>query len=389
MSNRTDETYQVAIAGGGPVGLFLACCLYESGISCVIFEKRLNPIAHSRSIGIQPVSLELFEKTGLAKTFIDEGIKVQEGRAFCHEKPIGRISFRSCPPPYPFILTLPQHRTEKILARHLCDLDESILQRGTKVTAVEESNHYVQLQIDRQGQKKRVQAKFVVGCDGKKSFIRQAAGIDFTGKIYDDTYIMGDFTDNTSLGCAAGIFLCRQGVIESFPLSEQKRRWVVKTATYQPKIIREDIERRIQQRINHDLRGTENFMLSSFGVQKKFAKTMNKNRILLAGDAAHVISPIGGQGMNLGWLDAWDLSQVLQKKLADGKPGRNQFEAYSRRRLKIAGKAARRAEFNMMMGRETNFLIAKKYFLRGLLKSPASYLLARLFTMRGLKRYVF
>jgi 2-polyprenyl-6-methoxyphenol hydroxylase-like FAD-dependent oxidoreductase len=126
-------------------------------------------------------------------------------------------------------------------------------------------------------------------------------------------------------------------------------------------------------------------MLSSFGVQKQFARTMAKKRIVLAGDAAHVISPIGGQGMNLGWVDAWDLRHCPQQLFADGDTAASILSSYSQRRLKTARKAARRDEFNMAMGRETAFLPIRKLLLQGLLKTPLARLMARLFTMRGLE----
>jgi len=378
------QTFDVAIVGGGPVGLFLACCLQKTGVDCRVFEQRDEPITHSRSIGIQPISLELFRKIGLADRFVEAGIKVEEGRAFCHEKPIGTLSFRECPPPYPFILTLPQYKTEQLLRQRLQQINANILQPGATVTSVEHRKDGVQLEIDYQETTQKIDARFVIGCDGKDSFVREAMGVSFHGKRYDDTYIMGDFTDNTDLGSAAGIFLCRQGVIESFPLSETMRRWVIKTDTYLPNVTRRNIEKRLKERIGHNLGGTENVMLSSFGVEKKFAETMAKGRIFLAGDAAHAISPIGGQGMNLGWLDGWDLSQCLLRALANEQADESVFKAYSRRRLRVARKAARRAEFNMIMGRASALLPLKKWGLQAVLQTPLAGVLARMFTMRGL-----
>src|SRR5699024_5936122 len=118
---------QVAVVGGGPVGLFLACCLQKIGISCSVFEKRGGPVKHSRSIGIQPVSLELFDNIGITDAFLEEGTKIGEGRVFCHEKPIGTLSFEDCPPPYPFILLLPQYKTEQLLASQLQSLNSDVL----------------------------------------------------------------------------------------------------------------------------------------------------------------------------------------------------------------------------------------------------------------------
>ncbi len=387
MNKQVQESYQVAIVGGGTVGLFLACCLQRVGISCIVFEKRKQPVNHSRSIGIQPVSLELFENLGLAEKFISEGIQVKQGQAFCHEKRIGVLSFDRCPPPYRFILTLPQHKTERILANHLQTLDPGILHWNSEVAEIKQTDHKLLLRVNSGDRVKKVEADFVVGCDGKNSFTRKKFSINFTGEDYPDTYIMGDFSDNTSLGSAAAIFICKQGVIESFPLSNGVRRWVVKTEEYLPNCSRQDIEQRVQHRIHHDLKETENNMLSSFGVEKKFAETMAKGRMMLAGDAAHIVSPIGGQGMNLGWLDAWDTSQCLLQYLSNREKTEPILKDYSKRRLHIAWKAAHRAEFNMTMGRETKILFLRKWLLRGMLKTPVSRLMANLFTMRGLQNY--
>jgi 2-polyprenyl-6-methoxyphenol hydroxylase-like FAD-dependent oxidoreductase len=388
MEQHDTEKMQVAIVGGGPVGLFLACCLQRAGVSCGVFEKRDHPVRHSRSIGIMPVSLELFGNIGLAEIFISEGVKVKEGRAFCHENQIGTLSFDGCPGPYRFILLLPQSKTEQLLARHLNQLDPEILHWNSTVTGLKRTGYNLQLKVIQNNHVKWTEADFVVGCDGKDSFIRKKNSIPFACKTYRDTYIMGDFSDNTSLGKTAAIFLCRQGVIESFPLQNGVRRWVVKTKEYVPTVARQDIEQRIRKRIHHNLEKTENRMLSSFGVEKKFAGTMAKDRILLAGDAAHIVSPIGGQGMNLGWLDGWDASQCLLECFANEKKTDSILQAYSKRRLHIAQKAARRAEFNMAMGRETKLLFLHKWLLRGMLRAPAvSHLLANLFTMHGLKRY--
>lgn len=182
--------------------------------------------------------------------------------------------------------------------------------------------------------------------------------------------------------------MCRQGVIESFPLPDGMRRWVIKTREYLPKVTRQDVEVRVQNRIHHKLDETKNTMLSSFGVQKKFAGTMAKGRVILAGDAAHIVSPIGGQGMNLGWLDARDAAQCLVECLSNKENMESILQAYSRRRLRIARKAARRADFNMAMGRESRFLFPRKWLLRGMLQTPVSHLMANLFTMRGLRRYL-
>ena len=388
MSN-SDATYQVAIVGGGPVGLFLGCCLQARGISCVVLEKRQATITHSRSIGIHPVSLELFESIGLAKSMIQQGVKVEEGMAFFGNSHIGTLSFDSCPPPYRFILTLPQYRTEELLAARLNEMNPSVLKHGVEVTGITKGASRVQLQVTKAGVQEKISAEYIVGCDGKNSLIRARAGIPFDETEYEDTYIMGDFTDNTDWGTKAAIFLGPEGLIESFPLSEGMRRWVVKTDRYISTVERHDVESRINHRIGHSLQNTQNVMLSSFGVQKALAQTMARKRVVLAGDAAHVVSPIGGQGMNLGWLDAEELSKKLELILDSATDPGVTLQSYSNQQLKIAKKAIRRAEFNMVLGRKTERPIFRKALLGLILKTPLSRIMARVFTMRGLTSLPF
>ena len=159
----------------------------------------------------------------------------------------------------------------------------------------------------------------------------------FPGNAYPDTYLMGDFADSTELGADAGIYLTDVGLVESFPLPGGKRRWVAKTDTYLPAPTPEMLARLVLERLEHRLPTHTNTMLSAFGVQSYLAKTFVSGRILLAGDAAHVLSPIGGQGMNLGWLDAAAaaaaLDEILNKQAEPDEVLRS-FDAQRRRAAK-------------------------------------------------------
>jgi 2-polyprenyl-6-methoxyphenol hydroxylase-like FAD-dependent oxidoreductase len=381
------QSHTVVIVGGGAVGLFLGICLHHVGIDCLILEKRAEVRSGSRSLGIHPVSLELFQTLDIVEPFLEEGLTIHKGHAFGNTRKLGTLSFADCPPPFNHILALPQNRTETILENQIYSLDSVTLLREATVVDFQQTEGQVRVTYNKKGQQRTVSSRYLIGCDGKDSFVRQKADIPFNGTSYPDTYIMGDFTDNTGFGNDAAIFLCDDGLIESFPLKQDRRRWVVKTDDYQPSVRPNDIKNKVWKRIRHNLSSTDNFMLSSFGVQKLVAETMVQKRIILAGDAAHVVSPIGGQGMNLGWLGAWDLTNKLKSIIRSDRDAQHLLEKFEKSRRKAALTAIRRAEMNMRLGRAVSFPTIRNSLVWGMLNTPLSQLMARLFTMRGIERW--
>ncbi|NGP89011.1 FAD-dependent oxidoreductase [Fodinibius halophilus] len=382
------QTYQVAIVGAGAVGLFLGICLEKAGISCIILEKRKKVRKGSRSLGIHPVSLELFSKLDITDPFLRKGIHISKGHAFSNSKKLGTLSFEDDQAPYNFILALPQDTTERTLQKELNTINPDILKRGAEVSSIAQDNEQATISYHYKGKAQTLCTDYVIGCDGKHSLVRQQMESSFEGYSYPDTYIMGDFEDNTDFGSDAAIFLCDEGLIESFPLPGQKRRWVVKTKEYISSPTQVDIEKRVQHRINHSLKNTAPTMLSSFGVQKMMATPMVNSRIILAGDAAHVVSPIGGQGMNLGWLGAWKLTQYLDCILNNNVADCSSLKDFEHRHAKTARNCMRRTELNMRLGRRATFPVARNLLVTLMLKKPISHLMAKLFTMRGVDRWI-
>ncbi|MDR9416147.1 MAG: NAD(P)/FAD-dependent oxidoreductase [Gracilimonas sp.] len=383
MKNSTSEI-PVLIVGGGPVGLFLAIALLREGIRCKVLEKRIERIADSRSLGIHPVSLELFDELGITAPFLKSGLKIKKGIAFANSKKLGEIQFTNCPGPHNYILACPQNVTENILRDELTNLNSTALITDAEFIRFEETESMVDTYYSIQGNVKKIKSQFLIGCDGKNSQVRKSASIHYSGKRYPDTYIMGDFEDTTSFNDDAAVFLTKEGLIECFPLPNGMRRWVVKTDDYISDPTENNLASLVQSRIGYNLFSIPHTMLSSFGVQHLMAETYAKGRILLAGDSAHVVSPIGGQGMNLGWLDAWELVQILRSTRSP-----QDFQRYSKQQQLITKKVARRAEVNMRLGRAVRLPYIKEGIIQALLLSPLQQKIAELFTMRGLSNWWF
>jgi 2-polyprenyl-6-methoxyphenol hydroxylase-like FAD-dependent oxidoreductase len=169
---------------------------------------------------------------------------------------------------------------------------------------------------------------------------------------------MGDFADGTRLGSDAALFLAPEGIVESFPLPGALRRWVLRinrgetagtAAPHAPPDARWLAER-VRERTGIDVDAGSNSMLSSFGVRSRLARRMVTGRTVLIGDAAHEISPIGGQGMNLGWLDAVALAPLVLAAVRGADTGA-QLQRFERDRMTAAVRATRQAEINMALGR--------------------------------------
>lgn len=376
--------YDVIITGGGAVGLFMAARLKQLDMDVLILEKNTVRSKHSRSIGIHPPSLEFLEQIGIVDPFLKQGLRIPKGVAIGDNGVIGELDFQACPGPYRFVLTLPQFYTEEILEKHLITIQDDILKKGETVIAVSDSKDHVEtITRDSDGNRQTYKAKFVIGCDGKQSTVRELLNIPFEGSPYPDTFTMGDFSDSTDIGPVAAIYLQSAGLIESFPLPGNKRRWVVRTPAYVENPSVEQLKKWIEPRTGYTLDPKTNTMISSFGVQHYRASSYGRGRIAIIGDAAHIVSPFGGQGMNLGWMDAWALAKLLGKHRSTGF--RNlPLGQFSHRRNMAAWQAIKRAEFNMGMGRAHRHPELHEAFINSLMRLPTRWILPRLFTMRWL-----
>lgn len=415
----TLATTEVLIAGAGPVGMLLALLLAKRKIPSVLVEPRSEIHPHSRAIGIHPPGLEALERAGVLPSFMELGVMVPGGSVYVDDHCQGHLGFDQNPGKWKYPLLLPQHRTETILEA-ACHAEPLVtLLRGWGVHTFEPNTRGFRVGCkNTDGTEMAVESRYLIGCDGKRSRVRELLGIHWKGHRYPDRYLLGDVRDDTDFGDRAIIFLTRQGLVESFPLQKGWRRWVVHLELEElPESFREQVKEQVSepfkgpnneqqrswitteqshwhqlmqsmiaQRTGHQVDIHSFGVLGSFGIERGLAQTVYHGDAFLAGDAAHIVSPIGGQGMNLGWMDAVDLAETIAYLRQSHDPAKSAHarEAYQQAVLRRARKGIRRAWFNTIWGRQRIPKLVRKTLVRAILTEPFRRYFTRQFTMTNL-----
>ena len=306
---------EVLIVGGGPVGLYMAALLLQQGVRVRILDQRTGAEPHSRAIGIHPPSLAALEDIGVAADMVALGVPIRRGIAVAGGRTLARMSFDGVSDRYPFVLALPQTLTEAVLEERVRQLDPAALRRGVRVTGLLDDGGQVTAEATAGGAPVTYTGSLLIAADGVRSTVRARLGTAVRAKDYREGYLMGDFDDATGFGPDAALFLETAGIVESFPLPGRRRRWVVRLADSGEGGDAGWLVHTIRERTGVDVDAASNSMLSRFGVRTRLVRRMVTGRTVLIGDAAHEISPIGGQGMNLGFLDAEALAPVVLASL--------------------------------------------------------------------------
>ncbi|MHA7223019.1 FAD-dependent oxidoreductase [Arthrobacter sp. RHLT1-20] len=348
---------EVLIIGGGPVGLFMAALLLQSGVSVRVLEQRTGRELHSRAIGIHPPALEALQRIGVAQELVGEGVAIRRGVAVGGGDVLAEMAFAGVSESFPFVLSLPQTRTEAVLEQCVRELDPGAVHRGVRFTGMREDSGRVTVEGSSSAGPVRYSAALVIAADGVRSAVRTLQGTAVRARDYPDSYLMGDFADGTGFGPDAALFLAPGGIVESFPLPGKLRRWVVRLDGSPPGGRGDGsgadarwLTERIRERTGLDVDPGSNSMLSGFGVRSRLVRQMVTGRTVLIGDAAHEVSPIGGQGMNLGLLDAVALAPLVCAGLHGAAVGA-ELRAFEGSRRRAAARAAGQSEINMALGR--------------------------------------
>jgi 2-polyprenyl-6-methoxyphenol hydroxylase-like FAD-dependent oxidoreductase len=348
--------------GAGPTGLSLACQLIRYGIDFVVVEKNDAITKYSKALGVHARTLEIYEQLELADEAVARGTVAGKVRMLEGGKVVGEVNLSNIGEglsTYPFMLVLEQSENERLLYEYVtshgrdvewnCEL-ASLSQDTNGVTAkVRESN----------GEFSEISASYLVGCDGPRSPVRHALGLSFAGSTFERLFYVADvFIDWKFPHDALHVCIAEHGVVAFFAMPGDKRWRIVGAFPEghdkdEGEILYEEIEQRIKQEAEIDLDITQVDWFSVYKVHTRHVEAFSSGRCFLAGDAAHIHTPAGGQGMNTGIQDAYNLAWKLAFSVK-GLVSERILDSYNAERLPNARRLLQTTDrmFNLAAGND-------------------------------------
>jgi len=332
----------VLIVGAGPTGLMLANQLGRRGVRAQIIDRHAGPSIQTRALGVQARTMEIYAKLGLAERALALGKPStganmwSEGRRTAHV-PIGEAGRTLCR--YPFILILGQDDNERIMGDKLRDWDFAV-QWNTELIGIQQEPDHVTATLRLPDQSTRkITAAWVAGCDGARSAVRELSGITFPGAPYEHVFFVADtLVTGNMVPDEVNIYLWREGFHLFFPM-RGKDHWRI-VGILPPALRNKDnvTFEEVLPSLNQEA-GSVSFKactwFSSYRIHHRSASRFRDRRCFLLGDAAHIHSPVGAQGMNTGLQDAYNLAWKLAL-VTQGRADTSLLDSYEAERIPVA-----------------------------------------------------
>lgn len=338
---------RVLISGAGPTGLVLALWLTKQGVDVRIVDESRGPGETSRALAVQARTLELYRQLNLAERIIDEGNKNPSISLWVGGKKTARLSFSAAGAritPYPFVLVYPQDWHERLLIEKLRELGVSV-ERQTELIGFEDRGDRVTARLrTHNGSEQSFETPYLLACDGARSLVRHQLGLGFAGGTYKQIFYVADVAlSGLAPGNEVHLAIDNADFVAVLSYGKNDQSRLIGT-------VRDERPERVEtlsfDDVSHEaidrlgLHVTKVNWFSTYRVHHRVAEKFRRGRVFLLGDAAHVHSPAGGQGMNTGISDAinlaWKLTAVLQGRAPDSLLDSYQIERQAFARKLVA-----------------------------------------------------
>lgn len=330
----------VIIVGAGPTGLSLAVQLLRFGIDFVIVDKKEDVTDLSKAVVVHARTLEIYDQVGLAQKAVAGGEIVEKGALMHGGKISARLDFSGFGgqlSPFPFVLSFEQSKNERLLYEHLQHHGKDV-QWQTELVSLTQDADGVKAVLKAANGEQTIEARYLVGCDGASSLTRHLLGLRFAGSTYPRLFYVADV--NMEFQAEEATFygaFGRNSFVLMFPMQGKKHwRLIGNLPEYDDQVDRDvtydEVEDKVKQLVQCPLEITDVRWFSTYKVHTRHAEPFSSGRCFLVGDAAHIHTPAGGQGMNTGIQDAYNLAWKIAFVLS-GHAGDSLLETYTEERL--------------------------------------------------------
>ena len=318
----------VLVVGAGPVGLTMAAELARYGVAVRLVDRSADPTRTSKALVVWSRTLELMDRMSCTPAFLAAGLHARGAAIRSGDIVLGHTRFDDIASAYNFALMIRQADTERLLTEHLRALGVAIERRVELVDFAEGADGVAARLRHADGREERVETPWLLGCDGAHSAVRHGAGIGFEGSTQGDDWFLADVRlegEGTPVPDEIATYLHRDGPFVVFPIPGGRARVIAAVGRSDPAHPRPaptlaDVQATVDRRAGGGFRCVDPVWLANFRINERKVAQYRRGRVVLAGDAAHIHSPAGGQGMNTGMQDAinlaWKLAMVLQGRAA-------------------------------------------------------------------------
>ena len=345
----------VLVVGAGPVGLTMAAALARQGVPCRLIDKAAVASDKSKALAVWCRTMELLDGLGLAGRFVGTGLKIGGGSIYANGERVVHLDLTSDESPFGFPLMIPQNETERLLTEHLAGQGVLIEREVELVTFTEVAEAVTCTLRHSDGREETIRVPWLVGCDGAHSAVRHTLGLQFTGVAEPNDWLLADVhIEGAIAGDEVSVFWREEGVLVLFPMGGGRFRVIADAGVaneqqLRPEVTLAEAQAMVDRRGPGGLKLSNPIWLSNFRINERKVTDYRRGRVMLAGDAAHIHSPAGGQGMNTGMQDAFNLAW----KLALVRSGQGQteplLESYSVERSAVGDRVLENAErFTML-----------------------------------------
>ncbi len=333
----------VLIVGAGPTGLMLANQLCRRGVRAMIIDRHLGPSLQTRALGVQARTLEIYAQLGIAARALELGKQGTGANIWADGRRMARVPLNetgSGVTPYPYILILGQDDNERIMGERLRDWGAAVHWNTELAGLAQAPDHVVATLKQADGTAREIKAAWVAGCDGAHSAVRELSGITFPGAPYEHVFFVADVEVTGSMTSdEVNVYLWRKGFHLFFPMRGRDHWRIVgilpEALNGRKEVGFDDVLPSVRGEAGAELSFRACTWFSTYRIHHRSASRFRDRRCFLLGDAAHIHSPVGAQGMNTGLQDAYNLGWKLAL-VASGKAGERLLDSYEEERIPVA-----------------------------------------------------